>query len=135
MYDHYDLDDSCISLHENSLGKVLHTILNGLQVDEFQQKIYFSSCPIRLFSFDGFKTKNMLLSGALVLNYATIEKLLIDMDNNGIRKAVVQQINPPNKNSADMMEEVVPQNERLYTFGSIRPFDKNIDDKINHWHL
>lgn len=32
-----------------------------------------------------------------------------------------------------MMEEIVTQNEQLYTFGSIHPFDKNIDDKINHY--
>lgn len=96
-------------------------------------KIYFSSCPTRLFSFNGFKTKIKLVTGALVLNYATIGKLLNDMDNNGISKAVILQINPPNKNSANMMEEIVTQNERLYTFGSIHPFDKNIDDKINHY--
>lgn len=96
-------------------------------------KIYFSNYPTKLFSFDGFKTKIKLFTGALVLNYATVDKLLIDMDNNGISKAVIQQINPPNKNSADMMEEIVTQNEQLYTFGSIHPFDKNIDEKINHY--
>lgn len=96
-------------------------------------KVYFSSCPSRLFSFDGFKTKIKLFTGALVLNYATIEKLLIDMDNNGINKAVIHQINPPDKNSADIMEEIITKNERLYTFGSVHPFDKNIDDKIKHY--
>lgn len=55
------------------------------------------------------------------------------MDNNCITKAVIQQINPPNKNSADIMAEIVTQNERLYTFGAIHPFDENIDSKINHY--
>jgi len=55
------------------------------------------------------------------------------MNNNGIRKAVIQQINPPDKNSADIMEDIVTKNERLYTFGSVHPFDKNIDSKIEHY--
>lgn len=96
-------------------------------------KIYFSDCPTKLFSIDGFKTKMKLFTGAFVLNYATTEKLLMDMNNNGISKSVIQQINPPNKNSADIMEEIVIQNERLYTFGSVHPFDNNIDSKIEHY--
>ena len=32
------------------------------------------------------------------------------MDHNCISKAVIQQINPPNKNSADIMEEIIRQN-------------------------
>lgn len=96
-------------------------------------KVYFSDCPTKLFSFDGLKTKLKLFTGAFVLNYATTEKLLIDMNHNGIRKAVIQQINPPDKNSADMMETIVANNERLYTFGSVHPFDKNIDSKIKHY--
>ena len=74
-----------------------------------------------------------LFTGVFVLNYATTERLLKDMNNNCISKAVIQQINPPNKNSADMMEEIVTQNERLYTFGAIHPFDENIDSKIKHY--
>lgn len=96
-------------------------------------KIYFSDCPTKLFSLDGIQTKIKLFTGAFVLNYATTKKLLKDMDDNCISQAVIQQINPPNKNSADIMEEIVTQNERLYTFGAIHPFDKNIDSKINHY--
>ena len=96
-------------------------------------KIYFSDCPTKLFSLDGLRTKIKLFTGAFVLNYATTERLLRDMDNNCISKAVIQQINPPNKNSADIMEEIVTQNERLYTFGAIHPFDENIDSKIKHY--
>lgn len=96
-------------------------------------KVYFSDCPTKLLSFNGLKTKIKLYTGALVLNYATTERLLIDMNNNGISKAVIQQINPPNKNSADAMEEIVTQNERLYTFGAVHPFDKDIDGKIKHY--
>ena len=55
------------------------------------------------------------------------------MDNNCIGKVVIQQINPPNKNSADIMEKIVTQNDRLYTFGAIHPFDENIDSKIKHY--
>lgn len=96
-------------------------------------KIYFSGCPTKLFSLDGIQTKIKLFTGAFVLNYATTEKLLEDMDNNYVSKAVIQQINPPNKNSADIMEEIVLQNERLYTFGAVHPFDENIDSKIKHY--
>lgn len=96
-------------------------------------KIYFSGCPTRLFSLDGIRTKLKLFTGVFVLNYATTEKLLKDMDNNCISKAVIQQINPPNKNSADIMEEIVTQNERLYTFGAVHPLDENIDSKIKHY--
>lgn len=79
-------------------------------------KVYFSDCPTKLCSIDGLKTRIKLFTGAFVLNYATTERLLSDMDHNGISKAVIQQINPPDKNSADIMEEIVTQNERLYTF-------------------
>lgn len=95
--------------------------------------IYFSDCPTNLFSLDGIKTKIKLFTGALVLNYATTKRLLMDMDQNGVDKAVVLQINPPNKNSADQMEEIVMNHERLYTFGSIHPHDEDIDSKINHY--
>lgn len=93
-------------------------------------KVYFSSCPTKVCSMDGLKTKIKLYTGALVLNYGTKERLLMDMDQNGIHKSVVLQISPPNKNCADCMEEIVTQNERIYTFGSIHPFDKDIDHKI-----
>lgn len=96
-------------------------------------KVYFSDCPTKLFSIDGVKTRIKLFTGAFVLNYATIERLLMDMDHNGISKAVIHQINPPDKNSADIMEEIVAQNERLYTFGSVHPFDEDIDSKIKHY--
>lgn len=96
-------------------------------------KIYFSDCPTKLFSLNGLKTKIKLFTGALVLNYATTEKLIMDMNTNGISKAVIHQINPPDRNSADLMEEIITRNERLYTFGAIHPFDKNIDDKIKHY--
>lgn len=96
-------------------------------------KVYFSACPTKIFSFDGVKTKIKLFTGAFVLNYASTEKLLMDMNNNGISKAVIQQINPPNKNSADIMEEIISKNERLYTFGSVHPFDKDVDGKIEHY--
>lgn len=96
-------------------------------------KVYFSDCPTNLLSFDGIKTKLKLFTGAFVLNYATTEKLLIDMNHNGINKAVIQQISPPDKNSADVMEEIVLKNERLYTFGSVHPFDEDIDGKIKQY--
>lgn len=96
-------------------------------------KIYFSHCPTRLFSISGLKTKIKLFTGVFVLNYATTEKLLMDMNSNGISKAVVLQINPPNKNSADIMEEIITQNNRLYTFGSIHPFDEDVDRKIENY--
>lgn len=96
-------------------------------------KISFSDFPTKLFSLDGLQTKIKLFTGVFVLNYATTERLLRDMDNNCISKAVIQQINPPNKNSADIMEEIVTQNERLYTFGAIHPFDENIDSNIKHY--
>ena len=96
-------------------------------------KICYSDFPTKLFSPNGLNTKVKLFTGVFVLNYATTERLLKDMDNNCITKAVIQQINPPNKNSADIMAEIVTQNERLYTFGAIHPFDENIDSKINHY--
>ena len=96
-------------------------------------KIYFTKCPKRLLSMDGIKTRVKLFSGALVLNYATEDRLIMDMDANNIHKAVVQQINPPNKNCAEEMNRIVKNNERLYTFGSIHPFDNDIVAKINNY--
>ena len=86
-------------------------------------QIYFTKCPTKLFSADGIKTRIKLFSGALVLNYATVDRLLMDMDANHIGKAVVQQINPPKKSCAKVMDNSVKNNDRLYTFGSIHPFD------------
>lgn len=45
----------------------------------------------------------------------------------------IQQINPPDQNSADMMEKIVTRNERLYTFGAIHPFDESIDNKMKQY--
>ena len=55
----------------------------------------------------------------------------MDMDANGISKAVVQQINPPNKSCAGEMDEIVKGNSRLYTFGSIHPYDDDILSQID----
>jgi len=96
-------------------------------------KIYFSNCPATLFSLDGLRAKIKLFTGAFVMNYAATEKLLKDMEDNCISKAVIQQINPPNKNSADIMEEIVIQNKQLYTFGAVHPFDESVDSKIKHY--
>lgn len=96
-------------------------------------KIYFTKCPTKLFSADGIKTRIKLFSGALVLNYATVDRLIIDMDANHIGKAVVQQINPPKKSCAKVMDNIVKNNDRLYTFASIHPFDANIPAKIDNY--
>ena len=50
----------------------------------------------------------------------------MDMEANHIQRAVVQQITPPNKNCVEVMDNIVKNNDRLYTFGSIHPFDDNI---------
>lgn len=96
-------------------------------------KIYFTKCPTKLFSSDGIKTRMKLFSGAFVLNYATEDRLIMDMDANNIHKAVVQQINPPNKSCGEVMDSIVKNNDRLYTFGSIHPFDDDIVTKINNY--
>lgn len=96
-------------------------------------KIYFTKCPTSLFSADGLKTRIKLFSGALVLNYATEDRLIMDMDANNIHKAVVQQINPPNKSCGKIMDKIVKNNDRLYTFGSIHPYDDNIVNKIHDY--
>lgn len=96
-------------------------------------KIYFTNYPTKLFSKDGIKTRIKLFSGALVLNYATVERLIMDMDANHIQKAVVQQINPANRSCAKTMDSLVKENSRLYTFASIHPFDDNILAKINEY--
>lgn len=96
-------------------------------------KIYFTECPTKLFSADGIKTRIKLFSGALVLNYATVDRLMMDIDANHIGKAVVQQINPPKKSCAKVMDNIVKNNDRLYTFGSIHPFADNILAKIDNY--
>jgi hypothetical protein len=96
-------------------------------------KIYFSDCPTKLFSLDGIKTRVKLFSGVFVLPYATEERLMADMDRNNIRKAVVLQINPPNKSCGKVMDDMVKRNDRLYTFGSIHPYDSDIPAKIDRY--
>lgn len=96
-------------------------------------KIYFTGCPSKLCSIDGMKARIKLFSGALVLNYATEERLLKDMNVNNIQKAVVQQINPPGKSSSKVMDAMVKRNDRLYTFTFIHPYDKDIHAKIDRY--
>ena len=96
-------------------------------------KIYYSGCPVSLWSADGIKTRVKLYIGALVLNYATVERLLRDMDANGISKAVILQINPPGKSCIEDMEEIVTGNPRLCTLASIHPYDTDIPDKIERY--
>lgn len=60
-------------------------------------KISYTEYPTKLLSGNGIKTRIKLFTGTLLLNYATVERLIMDMDANGIHKSVVQQINPPNK--------------------------------------
>lgn len=94
-------------------------------------KVYFSDYPMSLRSVDGVKARFKLFAGALVLNYATVNRLLSDMDNNAIREAVVLQINPPGKSCCEDMEEIVSNNRRIHTFASIHPFDKDIPGMID----
>lgn len=68
------------------------------------------------------------MTGAFVLNYATSERLLHDMKLNHISKALVHQINPPNKNSSTKIQKIIAQQSELITFGSIHPYD---DDPLN----
>ncbi len=96
-------------------------------------KISFSDCPVRLLSPDGIRTRAKLFSGVFVLPYATEERLIADMDRNNIHKAVVLQINPPNKSCGEAMDDMVKHNERLYTFGSIHPCDRDIPAKIERY--
>lgn len=56
---------------------------------------------------DGITTRIKLFSGALVLNYATVDRLIMDMEANHIQRAVVQQITPPNKNCVEVMDNIV----------------------------
>lgn len=97
------------------------------------KRVYFTDCPSSLCSIDGIKTRIKLFSGAFVLNYATVERLISDMNLNGIQKAVILQINPPNQSCRDDMEKIVTENKTLYTFGSIHPFDKDIAAKIDSY--
>lgn len=96
-------------------------------------KIYFSDCPTKLLSLDGIKTRVKLFSGVFVLPYATEERLMADMDRNNIRKAVVLQINPPNKSCGKAMDDMVKRNDRLYTFGSIHPYAQDIPAQIDRY--
>lgn len=94
---------------------------------------YFTKSPKKLLSLDGIKTKVKLFTGAFVLKYATSKRLIKDMDNNSIKQAVVHQISALNGNCAEKMDELVKGNERLFTFGSIHPYDKDIPVKIKQY--
>lgn len=96
-------------------------------------KICFSGCPTKLLSPDGIKTRVKLFSGVFVLPYATEERLMADMNRNNIRKAVVLQINPPNKSCGEAMDDMVKRNDRLYTFGSVHPYDQDISARIDRY--
>ena len=67
---------------------------------------------------DGITTRIKLFSGALVLNYATVDRLIMDMEANHIQRAVVQQINPPNKNCVEVMDNIV-KNETIQRLAKV----------------
>lgn len=118
----------------NNRKSLMDTSCFPYTIDLFDlNKISFTECPTSILSMQGIQARIKLFSGALVLNYATVDRLLRDMDDNHIGKAVVQQINPPNKSCAKVMDDIVKNNDRIHTFGSIHPFDDNILKKIEDY--
>ncbi|WP_280771804.1 amidohydrolase family protein [Salipaludibacillus daqingensis] len=96
-------------------------------------QISFTRYPATLASSDGIQARKMLQLGGLVVRKATPERTWRDMQRNNISKAVVMQINPPNKNSAAEMNDIIQQNKQFLTFGAIHPQDENIEDKIGQY--
>lgn len=95
--------------------------------------VYYTGFPDRLLSRDGLLTRMKLKTGVFALNYATPERLLHDMKLNHITKALVLQINPPNKNSSIKMQKIVDQQPELMTFGSVHPYDVDPISKIEDY--
>ena len=98
----------------NSRKSLMDTSCFPYTIDLFDlNKISFTECPTSILSMQGIQARIKLFSGALVLNYATVDRLLRDMDDNHIGKAVVQQINPPNKSCAKVMDDIVTQTSHI----------------------
>ena len=96
-------------------------------------KISVTEYQSKLISKEGIVTRIKLFSGALVLNYATEERLISDMNANQIRKTVIQQINTQNRSCAEEMDRIIKNNDRLYTFGSVHPYDNDVNKRINEY--
>ncbi len=96
-------------------------------------KVTFTDYPKTLLSTSGVGAKIKFLKGGFVIRKSTPERMLRDMRLNNISKAVVLQINPPNRNSAREIDRIVKENEGLITFGSIHPDDSNISGRIGEY--
>ncbi len=121
------------NMHVSLFDKSCFPFTNRLfDLDE----VYYTKFPNNLLSVDGLATRIKLVTGAFVLNYATSDRLLHDMKLNHISKALVHQINPPNKNSSAQMQRIIEQHSELMTFGSVHPYDedpsKRIDDYLSN---
>lgn len=55
------------------------------------------------------------------------------MNQNGIHKAVIHQINPPSSSCGKVMDQLVNENNRFYTFASVHPYAKDIDKCIDEY--
>lgn len=97
------------------------------------QKTCFTGFPERIISVDGIRTRWKLLTGEFIVRRASTERLLRDMKMNHISSALVLQINPPDRNTAQVMEDITTKNRELMTFGSIHPNDGSIKEKIEKY--
>ncbi len=71
--------------------------------------------------------------GGFMVRRASSERFLRDMKMNHISSALVLQINPPDRNKAEVMKEITTKNRELITFGAIHPNDGNIKEKIDKY--
>lgn len=98
-------------------------------------KVYFTGFPESIISIDGMKAWWKMLMGGLLVRRASVKRLLRDMKMNHISSALVLQINPPDRNTAEVMEDITTKNRELMTFGAIHPKDGNIEEKIEKYLL
>lgn len=82
-------------------------------------------------SIKGIKTIWYLtVNGVLLIRKATTERLIRDLERQNIDRAVILPINTKDFDSTTETLKKIGKNEKLIPFGSIHPYDPEVDKKI-----
>jgi len=97
-------------------------------------KIGYRNWPETVFSKEGMNTLLRLYGKGVLslIRSATKERLIHDMEKSSINKSVVLPINIKNGNETGETNKAINGDDRFILFGSVHPFDKNIEQQIDH---
>lgn len=104
----------------------------GINYFDFD-KVGYKRWPINLFGISGLKTLwyNMGLPALMVAKNATYKRLLCDLEELSIDKAVILSINTRDFNCTEKILNYNRDVEKTIIFGSLHPYEDNLDEKID----